>query len=213
MPQAGIWPVRLRCEYRSDPLGIDTISPRLSWVLEAEKRGQRQTAYQILVAANEEDLETKENLLWDSGKVSSEESVNVPYEGAELRSRLRCAWKVRVWDRLDNPSPYSEPAAWEMGLLESSDWTGKWIGLGEGAAGDFEPPAGEEFDDVLLGLAPCPYLRKEFVLEGAVRRARLYATARGVYELHLNGQKVGDEVLSPGWTDSTASASSTRPTT
>jgi alpha-L-rhamnosidase len=108
---------------------------------------------------------------------------------------------MRVWDGLDNPSPYSEPAAWQMGLLERSDWTGKWVGLGEGAAGDVESPAGEEFDNMLMGLTPCPYLRKEFELTGAVRKARLYATARGVYELHLNGQKVGDDVLSPGWTD------------
>src|ERR671916_2196062 len=201
MPQAGIWPVRLRCEYRSDPLGIDARSPRLSWVLEAEKRGQRQTAYQILVAANEEDLETKENLLWDSGKVSSEESVNVPYEGAELRSRLRCAWKVRVWDRLDNPSPYSEPAAWEMGLLERSDWIGKWIGLGEGPPQDFEPPTGDEYDDVGPGLIRSPYLRKEFRLEKPVGRARLYATALGVYEPYVNGERVGKDVLAPGWTD------------
>jgi alpha-L-rhamnosidase len=201
IPQAGIWPVRLRCEYRSDPLGIDARSPRLSWVLEAEKRGQRQTAYQILVAANEEDLETKENLLWDSGKVSSEESVNVPYEGAELRSRLRCAWKVRVWDRLDNPSPYSEPAAWEMGLLERSDWIGKWISLGEGPQEDFEPPTGDEYDDVGPGLDPSPYLRKEFRLEKPVRRARLYTTARGVYEPYVNGERVGKDVLAPGWTD------------
>jgi alpha-L-rhamnosidase len=191
----------LKCEHRRNPLGVDTACPRLSWVLDSDERGQKQSAYQILVAGSEEDLRTEENVLWDSGKVTSDRSFGVEYGGQELRSGSRYVWKVRVWDGLGNSSPYSKPAAWEMGLLESSDWTGKWIGLGEGAAGDFEPPAGEEFDDVLLGLAPCPYLRKEFVLEGAVRRARLHATARGVYELHLNSQRVGDDALSPGWTD------------
>jgi alpha-L-rhamnosidase len=197
----GITPIRLRCEYRVDPLGVDTTSPKLSWILQAEERGQRQSAYQILAASSEEGLETGEDLLWDSGKVSSGESVNVPYEGEELRSGSCCVWKVRVWDGLGNPSPYSEPAVWEMGLLERSDWAGQWMGLGEDALGDLEPPTGEKFDEKARGLAPSPYLRREFELEGAVRRARLYATARGVYELHLNGHKVGDDVLAPGWTD------------
>ena len=191
MPQAGIWPAELRCEYRSEPLSIDAISPRLSWILEAQKRSQRQTAYQILVALHEEDLQAEENLLWDSGKVTSE----------ELRSGSRCVWKVRVWDSLDNPSRYSEPAAWEMGLLERSDWMGKWISLGEGPPQDFEPPTGDKYDDVSPGLDPNPYLRKEFRLEKPVRRARLYTTARGVYEPYINGERVGKDVLAPGWTD------------
>ncbi len=180
---------------------MGTACPRLSWVLDSDGRGQKQSAYQILVAGSEENLRTEENLLWDSGKVASDRSFGVEYGGQQLRSGSRCVWKVRVWDGSGNPSLYSDPTMWEMGLLERANCTGSWIGLGEGAAADFEPPAGEEVDDVLMGLAPCPYLRKEFVLEGVVRRARLYATARGVYELHLNGQRVGDDVLSPGWTD------------
>ena len=191
----------LRCEHRHNPLGVDAAWPKLSWVLESEERGQKQSAYHILVADSEEDLWTEENLLWDSGKVASDRSVGVEYEGEELQSGSRCLWKVRVWDGLGNPSPYSNPAVWEMGLLETTDWTGRWVSLGEGVAGDIHPPAGEEFDDVLMGLAPCPYLRKKFSLERAVCKARLYATARGVYELYLNGRKVGDDVLSPGWTD------------
>ncbi|MCA1729966.1 MAG: glycoside hydrolase family 78 protein [Actinobacteria bacterium] len=191
----------LSCEHRCNPLGVDVGWPRLSWVLESERRDQKQSAYQILVAGSEEDLQTEENLLWDSGEVASDRSVGIEYGGQEFHSGSRCLWKVRVWDGLGNPSPYSNPAMWEMGLLETSDWMGHWISLGEGAAGDVQPPTGEKFDDVLMGLAPCPYLRKEFSLERAVRKARLYATARGVYELHLNGRKVGHDVLSPGWTD------------
>ena len=199
--RAGICPTRLRCEYRSDPLGIGVVPPRLSWIPEAEERDQKQTAYRILVATNEEDLEAEENLLWDSGKIYSEESVNVSYEGEELRSGLHCVWKVRAWDKAGNPSPYSEPAMWEMGFLERSDWTGRWIGLGPDAVGDVEPPTGEEFDDVLRGLSPSPYLRKEFRLEKPVRRVRLYTTAWGVYEPYVNGERVGEDVLAPGWTD------------
>ena len=101
----------------------------------------------------------------------------------------------------DDPSPYSGPAVFETGLLERSDWEGTWISAGKGPAGDLEPPSGDEYDDLANGLAPSPYLRKEFPLDKPVRRARMYATARGVYELYVNGSRVGDDVLAPGWTD------------
>ena len=201
MPQAGIWPVRLRCEYRSDPLGIDETTPRLSWALEAEGRGQSQSAYRILVAFNEGDLEAEENLLWDSGRVESSRSVGIEYEGEALRSGSRCVWKVCAWDEAGNPSLYSDPAVFELGLLKSSDWEGVWITLGEGPQEDFEPPTGDKYDDVGPGLVPSPYLRKEFRLEKPVHKARLYTTARGVYEPYVNGERVGKDVLAPGWTD------------
>jgi alpha-L-rhamnosidase len=201
MTTATIRPVRLRCEYRTDPLSIDNMPPRLSWALEAEGRGRTQSAYRILVAGNEEDLEAEENLLWDSGRVESGRSVGVTYGGEALRSGSRCVWKVRVWDGTDNPSPFGGPAVFEMGLLEHSDWEGAWISLGEGPSQDLDPPSGDEYDDLGNGLDPSPYLRKEFRLERPVRRARLYATARGVYELYVNGERVGRDVLAPGWTD------------
>src|SRR5919112_6043674 len=132
MTTSGLQTNHLRCEHRRNPLSVDAACPRLSWVLESERRGQKQSAYQILVAGSEEDLRTEENVLWDSGKVTSDRSFGVKYGGQELRSGSRCVWKVRVWDGMGNSSPYSEPAAWEMGLLERSNWTGTWIGLGEG---------------------------------------------------------------------------------
>jgi alpha-L-rhamnosidase len=193
--------VGLKCEYRVDPLGIDEGAPRLSWALESEGRGQVQSAYRILAARSEENLEAEESLLWDSGRVESGRSVGVEYEGEALRSRSRCVWKVRVWDGAGDPSPYSGPAVFEAGFLERSDWKGGWISLGKKPDEDFEPPTGEDYDDLANGLAPSPYLRKEFPLDKPVRRARLYATARGLYELHLNGSRVGDDVLAPGWTD------------
>ncbi len=201
MTPSKLRPVGLRCEYRVDPLGLDERWPRLSWVLESERRNQRQTAYRILVARSEEDLASGENLLWDSGKVASGRSVGVEYAGEALRSGSRCLWKVRVWDGADDPSPYGGPAVFETALLERSDWKGAWISAGEDPDEDFDPPTGDEYDDLANGLAPSPHLRKEFSLDRAVRRARLYATARGVYELCINGTRVGSDVLTPGWTD------------
>ena len=194
-------PAGLRCEYRVDPLGIDERAPRLSWALESEGRGQVQSAYRVLVARSEEDLESEEDLLWDSGRVESDRSVGVEYEGEALRSGTRCLWKVRVWDGASDPSPYGGPAVFEMGLLERSDWKAEWVSQGKKPDADFEPPTGDEYDELANGLAPSPYLRREFSLDKPVRKARLYATARGVYELFANGTRVGEDVLAPGWTD------------
>ncbi len=176
----------LRCEYLTNPLGIDEAQPRLSWVLSSDRRGARQTAYQVLVATREEALASDEEDLWDSGKVSSNQSAHVVYDGKPLQSGQRCWWKVRVWDQNGAPMPFSDPAWWEMGLLQPGDWRGSWIGSGEVN---------------LTDLQPSPYLRTVFNVEKPVAQARVYVTARGLYELHLNGQRVGDAVLSPGWTD------------
>jgi alpha-L-rhamnosidase len=194
-------PVGLRCEYRVDPLGLDERAPRLSWALESEGRSRVQSAYRILAARSEKDLESEANLLWDSGRVESARSVGVEYEGEALRSGSRCLWKVLIWDGAGNLSPYAGTAFFELGLLERYDWKGAWIYAGGDPDEDFDPPTGEEYDDLANGLSPSPFLRREFPLEGQVRRARLYATARGVYELHLNGKRVGNDVLAPGWTD------------
>src|SRR5919107_1398791 len=115
-------PVGLKCEYRTDPLGIGERVPRLSWALESEDRGQLQSAYQVLVAGSEEDLEAERDLLWDSGKVESGRTTGLEHGGEALRSGSRCVWKVRVWDGAHNPSSYGGPAFFEMGLLERSDW-------------------------------------------------------------------------------------------
>ena len=198
---SGLRPIKLKCEHRVDPPGIDEPSPRLGWALASEGRGLVQSAYRVLVARNEEDLEAEENLLWDSGRVESNRTLGIVYEGAELESGARCVWNARVWDGEGEPSAPSEPAVFGMGLLKKSDWKGTWISAGEGPAGDMDPPTGDEYDALGNGLDPSPYLRKEFGLERPIRRARLYATARGLYELSINGARVGDDVLAPGWTD------------
>ncbi|MCC6144025.1 MAG: family 78 glycoside hydrolase catalytic domain [Candidatus Hydrogenedentes bacterium] len=362
--QGALAPTKPRCEYRANPLGIDVAAPRLTWQLESSAQGQRQTAYQILVADSEEALNKDTGTLWDSGRVESEETALVPYGGAALASRTPCYWKVRVWDKDGQPSDWSETARWSMGLLEKGDWQAKWIGydapaepqqyvqpqthltqskwiwgeaekpaetaaagpmhfrtsfelpaddpvisahlyiaaddrgeaylngvhanagqssIGKTAqvydfdvhnyltsgrnvvgvraenGGDTEGPAGiiaalvvhfasgatktiatdeswkvskrgrphweaQDFDDSkweqatvaaaygkgpwgelqaaqALELPPPPYLRKEFEAKSEITRATIYASALGIYELHLNGERVGDYYFTPGWTD------------
>ncbi len=134
----------LRCEYATDPVGIDTLQPRLSWVLRSDERSQRQTAYQIAVAASRDDLDQARNLLWDTGRVASDQNVHVVYAGAPLASGSRCYWKVRVWtargDSAAAPTPWSAPALWQVALLDASNWKAQWIGprdSGTPAWGDF----------------------------------------------------------------------------
>ncbi|MEI8233346.1 MAG: family 78 glycoside hydrolase catalytic domain [Verrucomicrobiota bacterium] len=374
--KSGIRPTRLRCEYRENPLGIDIVNPRLGWELDGYgqgnggeagiPRGLRQTAYQLLVASSEESLKHDQGDLWDSGKVASEQSIQVGYQGKPLESRMRCYWKVRVWDQRGKATDWSEPALWTMGLLAGKEpasqgsggpagWKAQWIGydaayqLSPGADGDdrrfniqglewlkmpgpngkagvdtcfrkcIEIPAGRklrravlalyafnfceaavngtavgqaahwertarldathalhaganvvtlmvshtdpyppavigrlvmqfdsgddwvvpldkswkvsqnpsagfekpDFDDAAwstpeagrwpwggiaapvadLARVPAPYLRKDFAVAGAIKRATVYVTALGAYELHLNGKRVGQDVLTPGWTE------------
>ncbi len=169
----------LRCEYQDNPLGIDVVQPRLSWKLASEQRGVAQSAYQIRVT------ETSD-VLWETGQVLSNQSIHVPYGGSVLRSGQRCTWRVRVWDGNDQPSAWSEPAWWEMGLLHPSDWQAHWI-----EPGWQEDPNAQQ---------PCPYLRTTFSVDGPVSSARAYITSLGLYELFLNGQRVGDACFTPGYT-------------
>jgi alpha-L-rhamnosidase len=133
----------LRCEYRVNPLGIDVLKPRLSWVMESSKRGRMQSAYQILAASSKENLNRNLGDLWDSGKVRSDQSNQVVYEGKPLKSRMRCFWKVRVWNKNGSASAWSEPAMWTVGLLSPQDQQAKWIGSDAPAADK------EEKSDVL----------------------------------------------------------------
>jgi alpha-L-rhamnosidase len=273
----------LRCEYHNNPLGIDITEPRLSWVSQSEKRGWKQSAYQILVAASQKALDADRGDLWDSGKVEAQQSIQIPYAGKPLLSHSQCFWKVKVWDQNGAASPWSQTATWSMGLLNETDWQAQWIGhdkavkitpnrdaelAGKGHkititkalygikgnskkhvdikeklqahvdAGNLslkvtnefagKDPAFEEkkvleaqwlVDDWKSGSVtaensvcdltigrpkqylPAPYLRKEFTVATGVKRAIIYATAQGVYELSLNGQRVSNDVFMPGWTD------------
>jgi alpha-L-rhamnosidase len=180
--------VALSCEYLDNPIGIDIKHPRLSWNILSDERGQTQTAYQILVSTTLENLQNDQGDLWNSGRVASDQSIHVAYNGVILESGMRCWWKVRVWDMDGNPSAYSAPSYWQMGLLDEADWRAEWIAL------DIEAATG-------MQMKSCSYLRKEFQLPGAIQNATAYVTAKGVYELRINGQRVGDAVLTPGFTD------------
>ena len=111
----------LKCEYLENPMGIDVLKPRLSWITESEQRGWMQSAYHILVASSKKKLKQDEGDLWDSGKVPSDQSLNVVYNGNLLHSRTRCYWKVRVWDKENISSDWSSPAMWSMGLLKPEE--------------------------------------------------------------------------------------------
>jgi len=134
----GLTPICLRCEYRINPEGLDIRQPRLSWKLESNQRGQKQTAYQILAASSPENLSKDYGDLWDTGKVTSDETIHIEYSGRPLSSRMQIWWKVRVWDKDNMPSAWSEPATWTMGLLETQDWQAQWITAPQTAA--YVPP-------------------------------------------------------------------------
>ncbi|HRZ58296.1 MAG TPA: alpha-L-rhamnosidase N-terminal domain-containing protein, partial [Candidatus Paceibacterota bacterium] len=189
--RAGVIVENLRCELRANPLGIDCPQPRLAWMLRSDHRAETQTAYHVLAASRPGILAREEGDLWDSGKVLSHDSIHVLYAGKPLRSGQRVWWKVRVWGTADQPSEFSEPAWFETALLEAEDWRAQWIQ----AKPDRAIPDAEMFED-----NPAPLLRKEFALEKEIRRARAYVSGLGYYELRLNGERVGDHVLDPGWT-------------
>jgi alpha-L-rhamnosidase len=263
----------LRCEYLTEPHGIDAVQPRLSWVLDSLQRGEKQTAYQIVVASSPKLLEKDKGDLWDSGKTAGDATSQIAYNGTKLSSRAQCYWKVRSWDKDGKPSPWSKPASWTIGLLESSDWSAKWIDAsaiskapapgrvpvirsaayeaidGSGALdvtktladmgreGTFTVEVGNEalgkdpsynhvkrlrvefeiagkkqarsfpehakvrIPDDLASPPSVPYLRKSFMVGKPLAKATVYATALGVYELRLNGKRVGDHILAPEWTD------------
>ncbi len=181
----------LRCEHQRNPLGIDDRQPRLSWVFEPGERDQLQTAYQVLVASTRVALDQGRGDMWDSGRTGAARSVEVVYEGRPLASRTPYHWKVRVWDRQGRVSPWSAPARWETAFLDPAEWTARWVNDGK------PQPARDEavYDD-----DPVPLFRREFELPAVVIWARLYVTGLGYYEASLNGTRVGDHVLDPGWT-------------
>ncbi|HEU5090603.1 MAG TPA: alpha-L-rhamnosidase, partial [Roseiflexaceae bacterium] len=152
-------PHTLVCEYLADPLGLDVRRPRLSWQAAAERRGARQTAYQVVVSAAPATPAEPAGVLWDSGKVRSDRSAQIEYGGAALQPGQRCAWRVRVWNEDDTPSPWSAPAWWEMGLLESGNWQAVWVT--------------PDWDEDTSRPQPATQLRCGFHAETGLARARL----------------------------------------
>jgi hypothetical protein len=178
-PAAVLSPANLRCEYAVNPLGVDAPNPRLFWTVESSQLGQKQTAYQILAAASPELLAKDNGDLWDTGKVASDETIQIPYAGRPLESSQPVFWKVRVWDVNGKMSAWSRSATWTMGILKPSDWNAKWI-------------AGATNWETLL-------LRREFAVKPGLKRALIHVCGLGQYELSFNGKKAGDDLLTPGW--------------
>lgn len=198
--EAKITPTQLSCEYLKNSPLVDIQHPRLAWINIAEtaERGQIQTAWQVRVAISPEALSNPD--LWDSGKINSNQSTRVEYKGEELNSNQECWWQVRVWDRDDKVSEWSEPAMWRMGLLQPTDWKAEWIGApwqGEEAL----PRPDDPNASLIQSPPPAPMFRKEFNIEKKVAKAVAYVTGLGYFEFYLNGNKVGDDVLVPNQTN------------
>jgi alpha-L-rhamnosidase len=170
-----------KCEFTVEPLGVDSPAPRLSWRVVSGENGQRQTAWQVLVASTPELLAQDRGDLWDSGRVASDETAHLRYGGKTLGSSQRVFWKVRAWDQAAEPTAWSAPASWTMGLLAPSDWKARWL---------VAPWSSE----ALL-------LRREFTVKPGLRRGLLHVCGLGQYEVSLNGTKHGNDLLSPGWTN------------
>lgn len=174
----------LQCEGQVDPLGIVRKQPLLQWKMIDSRRGASQTAYQVLVASTPEGAVEGKADLWDSGIVKSDQSVFIPYQGKPLTTGQTCYWKLRIWDQEGKVSDWSETASWEMGLLSSSDWKASWIARSK------EKPGRSAL------------MRKEISLpEQELAKARLYVTGLGNYVFYINGNRVGEDLLTPGWTD------------
>jgi alpha-L-rhamnosidase len=202
---------RLRCEYRVNPLGVDVSAPRLSWVMtltEEGLRGASQTAYHVLVASNPAILSEDRGDLWDTGRVLSDQSVQLAYAGKTLRSSQLVYWKIRIWDEQERPSPWSRPANWSMGVLNDSDWQAKWITARK--AVEESPPFAAihtlQSTETLPSVSanpptyPTMMLRRDFPVKTGLQRAVVHLCGLGQYELTLNGRRVGDDLLTPGWT-------------
>ncbi len=194
----------LRCGYSQEPLGVDLTNPRLSWELRSKQRNVLQTAYRILVADDSALLKKGIGNIWDSKKIISAASIQVQYTGKALQSVKKYFWKLMVWDNKGNSSAWSYIAMWQMGLLNKSDWNNaQWIG----------------YDEVIdsLRIAPhihlngkrswgprrniLPLMRKEFLVAKAIKTATSYICGLGHFEMYLNGKKIGDHFLDPGWTN------------
>jgi len=195
-------PQRLRTEHMENPGVVDVRTPRLSWVnrpVSAKVKNASQSASRIVVASSKENLDNGVYDMWDSGKRAGSQAYLVDYAGRPLADGQDCYWRVMVWDDEDNPSGWSETASWGMGFTDSSRWQARWIGApwqGEAHKKDIDPKkARRDY--------PAPLLRKEFAVKPGLKKAKAFVTGLGYFELHMNGAKVGDDLLVPNFTNYT----------
>jgi len=202
MKNSKITAVKLRTEYHTNPLGIDITKPRLSWIIESGAKGQVQTAYRILVSSSQKNLDKQKADIWDSGKVNSDKTNQIEYKGIPLKSRMQCFWKVMVWDKNGKASKWSEPTFWTMGLLDKSDWQGKWIGYD--APNPYEPkdklkPLSLEdcmwlwHPSIGNSTSPAPghiYFRKTIDVKGKLKSARSCIAVDNEARFFVNSQMI-----------------------
>jgi alpha-L-rhamnosidase len=174
-----------------NPIGFYNNNPTFSWKLPVKEDIKTQSAYQIIVASAKDMLPNNPDL-WDSGKLEGSQSTFIKYEGSVLQSRQNVFWQVRYWNQDGTVSEWSDMNTFELGLLNNSDWKAKWTGL------DTAKDSIKGVRDFLMHRPQ--YLRKDFELSSEVESARLYITAKGVFDVHINGKDVSDDVLPPGWT-------------
>src|SRR5689334_16336188 len=186
-----ISPAQLRCENLKNPLAIDVALPLFSWNIESAQRDQQQTAYELIVSDNMNDVANLKGNVWSTGKVATANTINIQYSGTQLQSTKRYYWRVKVYDNKGEGSAWSDVASFETAMLNASDWTAKWIG--DGSKNPAEDKDAYKDDRM-------PLFRDQFKVSKKIQSARLYITGLGYYEAYLNGKKISDNVLDPGFT-------------
>lgn len=187
-PTSKVDVLNIRVEMKENPVGIEVLQPRFSWQIASETPDLVQTFYHLQVAASPDQLKSGEGLLWDSGLVSSDQSILIPYAGKALASEQTCYWRVKATTN-QGETAWSETNSWSMSLLNASDWKAEWIGQ-KGMTNANETDQG----DTRLAAR---YLRKEFTADKAVKKAMLYISGLGASETYLNGKRISDDVFAP----------------
>lgn len=184
-------PVKLTCEYLENPLGVDVAVPRFGWTFNLAGKNQMQSAYEIIVSDHLKDVQQGNGTIWATGKIVSAENIQVEYRGKTLQSFTKYYWRVRIFDQSNEMSAWSAVNSFETSMLHTSDWKAQWIGDGS---------KNPEYDADYFKAERMPLLRKEFLTGKKITTARLYISGVGYYEAYLNGKKIGDHVLDPGFT-------------
>lgn len=197
----------LTCEYEESPIGLETLNPRFSWKISALQRSFEQSAWHLLVADSKEELEVDNGNVWNSGKITSSSSILIPFGGKLLKPGKRYFWKVKIWDSKGNASLWSETSFFQMGLFDQKDWgNALWISMEEDrrdeiiTSGIHAPHIKKEIGERKIGMYHLPQFRKAFPINKRIENAVVYVSGLGHFDMYLNGDKVGDNFLDPGWT-------------
>ena len=204
-PVTGLSISQLRCNGLENPAGIDLI-PNFSWILKGSHRGQSQTAYQIIVSSDSEMINNHKGIMWNSGKILSGESAWIPYKGFQLQSDKEYFLRIRVWDEDDKSCQWSKTGKFVTGLLSKQDWDkARWIGYEEIPDSLLLVPGvhgnGDNLGNIAKKRTTVPCFRKDFSIDKRIARAFVFVSGLGQYELYINGDKIGDHFLAPGWSD------------